>query len=361
MWVHVELGSGERESILVHEIGSYARHAKEGMQRAVAANGPTEPIPCDHCGFCEFRSVCTAHWETVDHLSAWPDAPRPRAAARGGGCDDADGARELPPTDRARSAAGHARRIDTAGAPPAGGGRGCHTAATSCCRSRRGGASRGCPSRSLGDVMFDIEGDPFWTPARGLQFLFGIAHPRRRRAGATSADLGARPADEKVGVRALASICSRRARQVPDMHVYHYSVGRARRGQAADGPARHARGRGRRPAAPRGLRRPATVVRQALRAGVRATRSSRRSGSPASSRAADDGCRLRGRAGLRAVVDSERQAELEAIAAYNEEDCLATRRAARLAAGGPAAREHRPRSDASAGAGRGGRRDRQGA
>jgi PD-(D/E)XK nuclease superfamily len=69
MWVHVELGSGERESILVHEIGSYARHAKEGMQRAVAANGTTEPIPCDHCDFCEFRSVCTTHWETVDHLT----------------------------------------------------------------------------------------------------------------------------------------------------------------------------------------------------------------------------------------------------------------------------------------------------
>ena len=51
--VHVELGSGVRESIRVHEIGSYARHAQGGMQRDVAADAPTEPIPCDH--------VCSAN------------------------------------------------------------------------------------------------------------------------------------------------------------------------------------------------------------------------------------------------------------------------------------------------------------
>ena len=29
------------------------------------------------------------------------------------------------------------------------------------------------PRPSPGDVIFDIEGDPFWEPARGLHFLFG--------------------------------------------------------------------------------------------------------------------------------------------------------------------------------------------
>ncbi len=94
-WVHVELGSGERESIRVHEIGSYARHAKEGMQRAVAAGAPTEPIPCDHCQFCEFRTVCEAHWEAVDHLTRVAGLRRahmPLLAS--GGCDDAHRARD---------------------------------------------------------------------------------------------------------------------------------------------------------------------------------------------------------------------------------------------------------------------------
>ena len=30
------------------------------------------------------------------------------------------------------------------------------------------------PEPSLGDVMFDFEGDPFWTPAQGLMFLAGL-------------------------------------------------------------------------------------------------------------------------------------------------------------------------------------------
>ena len=63
-WVHVELGSGERESIRLHEIDSYANHAKAGMLRAVAEHEPTEPVPCEHCDFCPFRSTCEVHWET---------------------------------------------------------------------------------------------------------------------------------------------------------------------------------------------------------------------------------------------------------------------------------------------------------
>ena len=40
-------------------------------------------------------------------------------------------------------------------------------------------ADAGCgfellPRASALDVMFDIEGDPFWEPARGLHFLFGL-------------------------------------------------------------------------------------------------------------------------------------------------------------------------------------------
>ena len=124
-WVHVELGSGERESIRVHEIGSYARHAKEGMQRAVAARRPTEPIPCDHCQFCEFRAVCEAHWEAVDHLTRVAGLHRahmPLLAAAG--VTTLDRARDAAAgCDSARSADGRARRIDTAGAAPACGGR----------------------------------------------------------------------------------------------------------------------------------------------------------------------------------------------------------------------------------------------
>ena len=32
---------------------------------------------------------------------------------------------------------------------------------------------------TAGDIVFDIEGDPFWEPARGLHFLLGLLLPLR--------------------------------------------------------------------------------------------------------------------------------------------------------------------------------------
>lgn len=44
--------------------------------------------------------------------------------------------------------------------------------------SARGGQAARCfellPHPSAGGVVFDIEGDPFWEPARGLHLLFGL-------------------------------------------------------------------------------------------------------------------------------------------------------------------------------------------
>ena len=115
---------------------------REGRHAARrGARAPTEPIRCDHCPFCEFRPVCERALGGGRSPDArGRDAPRPGAAARGGGRDDADAARELPPgVLRAGSAAGRARRIDTAGAPPAARPvEGERAAATSCCRAEEG-------------------------------------------------------------------------------------------------------------------------------------------------------------------------------------------------------------------------------
>ena len=55
---------------------------------------------------------------------------------------------------------------------------------------------------------------------------------------------------ERVAFERLVDLLTDRLARYPDMHVYHYSAAEPSDGQAADGPARHARGRGRRPAAP---------------------------------------------------------------------------------------------------------------
>ena len=154
-------------------------------------------------------------------------------------------------------------------------------------------------------------------------FLVGPAPARGRRL-ALRGDLGARPRRREGRVRAPRRPAHGAPRRVPRHARLPLQRGRDLRGQAADGPARDARGRGRRSPAPRGLRRPADghqagAARRRAQLLAQADRAARR-------------LRARRRHGLGsdAVLgyerwrDSEDQAELDAIAAYNEEDCLAT-------------------------------------
>ena len=324
MWVHVELGSGERESILVHEIGSYARHAKEGMQRAVAANGPTEPIPCDHCDFCEFRSVCTAHWETVDHLTRVAGLHRahmPLLAAAG--VTTLTGLATLPshvtvPDLRpdVLGALTQQARLQLAAVEGA-------TPPYELLPVEEGKGFALLPEPSLGDVMFDFEGDPFWTPAQGLMFLTGLLFREGdewRYEGIWAHDR----ADEKSAFERLVDLLTARLAKFPDMHVYHYSA--AEPSLVKQLMAQHAT---RETEVDDLLRRGVfvdllTITRQALRAGVRRYTLKQTERLAGFVRAADMA------AGSEAVLGYERwgdtgdPAELEAIAAYNEEDCLAT-------------------------------------
>ncbi len=94
--------------------------------------------------------------------------------------------------------------------------------------------------------MFDFEGDPFWTPAQGLMFLTGLLF--REGDGWRYEPIWAHDRDgEKVAFERLIDLLTARLAEFPDMHVYHYSAAEPSVRQAADGPARDARGRGRRP------------------------------------------------------------------------------------------------------------------
>ena len=79
------------------------------------------------------------------------------------------------------------------------------------------------PPPSSGDVIFDIEGDPFWEPAQGLHFLFGLLLKE-------GADWSYRPiwAHDRSGERAMfeefVDLVHARLAADPQMHVYHYGT-----------------------------------------------------------------------------------------------------------------------------------------
>ena len=80
------------------------------------------------------------------------------------------------------------------------------------------------PEPSAGDVMFDFEGDPFWTPAHGLMFLFGLL--LRDGDGWRYEAIWAHDRDGEQARRSSgwSTSLTRGSRRYPDMHVYHYSA-----------------------------------------------------------------------------------------------------------------------------------------
>ena len=80
------------------------------------------------------------------------------------------------------------------------------------------------PQPSPGDIFFDMEGDPYFSPDRGLEYLFGVMTVDGG-AAALPCLSGARPPAGEGRVRAVRRLRSRApSTQWPDLHVYHYAA-----------------------------------------------------------------------------------------------------------------------------------------
>src|ERR1019366_1506751 len=68
--MHLWLGSGEQESLLVDQYRPYWRRLRR--QLTVLLNQDdirdTVPLPCDHCEYCEFQDLCEDQWRSQDSL-----------------------------------------------------------------------------------------------------------------------------------------------------------------------------------------------------------------------------------------------------------------------------------------------------
>ena len=140
------------------------------------------------------------------------------------------------------------------------------------------------PEPSPGDIWLDLEGDPWFEPERGLEYLFGWVYLDDDGEPRYDCIWALDRAEEKAGFERLLDLIVERRAPLPGHARLPLRALRAHGAAAADGRARHARGRARRPAARRGARRP--LPRRPPGAAAlarRATRSRRSRSSTASS------------------------------------------------------------------------------
>ena len=222
--MHVVLGTHERESLRVADFLAYYHRVRARFVRRGRRPGSTSTrCRSSFCGRCDFQKRCESAGATTttsgcvarmrrDQIARL-EARRDRHASRRSRTRPTRPGRRRWRRARSRRCAtrprcrspratdGHAWKVLAARAG---------AAASSCCRRR-----------ATGDLFFDIEGDPFWEPGRGLEYLWGIVDTRRR----VPPVLGARPRAGAAGGRGRDRPDPRAPRRaIPAMHVYHYAA-----------------------------------------------------------------------------------------------------------------------------------------
>lgn len=221
---YIVLGTRERIPVRLANVSAYYRRLRRRFEAAVAGRAPTTPYPCDTCAVCGFRTACEEWWEKKDHLVRVAGIRRDqidRLAAAG--ISTLTKLAEAPKGLRIPRM--HDATFETV-----------HQQAALQLERQRSGmipyevlpiaADRGLaalPRRSAGDIVLDLEGHPFYEPARGLVFLFGILTlddptPQYRLFWAHDR------VGERQALEAVIDLIRERLARYPDLHVYHFGA-----------------------------------------------------------------------------------------------------------------------------------------
>jgi predicted RecB family nuclease len=217
---HVVLGDGSREAIDLRRYAALHRHVARRLEQVVAAPaGATYPEPVAHCAICAFIDECHGRWVTDDHLSLVAGARRDqRERLLEIGVSTVLELAEAP-NDLAPGPLGP-ERFETL-----------HQQATLQVDSRvsglpvhrhlapwRAAGYALLPPASPGDVFFDLEGDPYVSNG-GIEYLWGWYSADGGYECAWAHDHEA----EKVAFERFVDRVVQLRSDHPDLHVFHYA------------------------------------------------------------------------------------------------------------------------------------------
>ncbi len=221
--LHIELGSGERESYRVGDFLAYYRRVRSRFLAAVRDGAATEPYPCTFCDRCDFADLCNEWLDGRDHLVRVAGMRRDAIARLAGvGITTLEQLGDAPSdiTVPRMATATFAKLRRQAGLQLRFRRTEEHVYELLPLEDERGFGL--LPKPSSGDLFFDIEGDPFWDTDRGLEYLFGVTEVRGGEPHFTALWAHDR-AEEKRMLEDFIDLVHGRLREDPDLHVYHYA------------------------------------------------------------------------------------------------------------------------------------------
>jgi uncharacterized protein len=223
--IHVELGSGERETVRTADFIAFFRRSRERLLASLAADPApaTWPWPVYHCTICDFRHLC-AHQRIAEdhpvtvaglgrlHAERLTSAGIPTLTALAETATTAVPRIQPETFERLRSQAALQLHFTRTG-----------ERRVELLPDEEDRGFRLLPPPSEGDVWLDLEGHPFYEPARGLEYLFGWCY---REGGETRYEVvwGLDRAGEKAAFERFVDWVQARRQAHPDLHVYHYAA-----------------------------------------------------------------------------------------------------------------------------------------
>ena len=234
------------ETYRVADYESYYRYAKEKLETAAAdpeAGIVTYPEPCAHCDICDWRVRCAGQRREDDHLSLVAGISRlQRTELAGNGIETVEALGAMPllvPFKPGRGSVEGLERVREQARVQVKGredGRPYHEVLA--VEADRGFCR--LPEPTVGDVFFDLEGDPFVGDG-GREYLFGWAlySPENRLLDSTRSDdaSGEKPSndvayrtlwawtaeEEKAAFEGFIDEMMARWERCSDFHIYHYA------------------------------------------------------------------------------------------------------------------------------------------
>jgi predicted RecB family nuclease len=220
----VLLGDGRRDTYRTEDFAAYVRRIRRYAGDTVAGGLPdTYPLPCGHCGICDYRHHCEGRRRSDDHLSLVAGMRRDQVARlEPAGVQTLAALARLDPDRRIprmprdslaklrRQAALQLRERET--------GEQCYELLT----YEPGFGFGLLPEPAPGDLYFDLEGDPY-IGDRGLVYLLGLGwkdgtEERYEAFWAHTRD------EEKAAFERLVDFVMEWRGRHPGSHVYHYGA-----------------------------------------------------------------------------------------------------------------------------------------
>lgn len=213
-FAYVELGTGERATLRLADYAHYARMTRARLETFLSGPTATRPVPCADCELCRWGDHCASIWQAEDSLFNVANITRGQVKKlETAGVRTMESLASLthpirgiaePTLNRmvVQAKLQHARKTGS----PSWELRG----------SEPGKGFALLPEPQLGDLFYDIEGDPHFDG--GLEYLHGIWFDDQFQAFWAHDHVA-----EAQALSRLLDFFRARLAEYPNAHIYHYA------------------------------------------------------------------------------------------------------------------------------------------